>query len=295
MGNTQTVRWERVELARERERGSWDRWSVQDAEIRGEWVLFAFDARRIYAPTAHPAIPHHFARLSEGSDRALIQFVQEYGRLGWSELINREDGSAPPRSDPWAKRVRKAHQGVIRAEGPGGLYSEPVEWIRAHAATVSWCLAGADAVRRRDKARCRDLSARPPQPGGCRGTLLPGNLLREGMRDKVSAEVFVGGMVEDYLWINLRGVRRRVLFRDGAFGSVWGGDSLLESIYTLVADAVTGGRLARCESCGLTFVRTHDHQRFCPPFEGQAKSACMNRERVKKYRERQRERLKSAK
>ena len=108
---------------------------------------------------------------------------------------------------------------------------------------------------------------------------------------KVPPEDFVGGMLEDYLWINLRGVRRRVLYVDGRVRSVWGGDSLLESIYTLVTDAVTGGRLAQCQAtdCGAIFLQTDERQQYCPPRDGQDKSTCMNRERVRRYRQHRRE------
>ena len=94
-------------------------------------------------------------------------------------------------------------------------------------------------------------------------------------------------MLEDYLWLNLRGVRRRVKFVEGRLRSMWGGDSLLESIYTAVTDAATtGGRLAQCAAadCGAVFIQTDERQRFCPPRGGQEKSACMNRERVRRYR-----------
>ena len=56
---------------------------------------------------------------------------------------------------------------------------------------------------------------------------------------------FVTAMLESYLSINLLGIQRRVLHvGDGRFRSGWGGESLLDSMYTLVADAVTGGRLS---------------------------------------------------
>src|SRR5262245_21108738 len=96
-----------------------------------------------------------------------------------------------------------------------------------------------------------------PRPAGRRASVIHG-MLREPIRGKVSDRKFVGGMLEDYLWVNLRGVRRRVLFRDGRFTSAWGGTSLLESIYTIIADAAVGGRLAACSACGASFVQTDD-------------------------------------
>src|SRR4051794_15587840 len=55
-------------------------------------------------------------------------------------------------------------------------------------------------------------------------------LVRERVAGQGAADTFVVGLVEDYLWINLRGVRRRVLHVGrGRFQSVWGGNSLLEA------------------------------------------------------------------
>ena len=70
------------------------------------------------------------------------------------------------------------------------------------------------------------------------------------------------------------------------------GETLLEAIYHQVAEAATGGRLAVCESrdCGAIFLQTDARQQFCPPRYGQTKSTCMNRERVRNYRNLQRER-----
>jgi hypothetical protein len=113
------------------------------------------------------------------------------------------------------------------------------------------------------------------------------SILRERTIDSpgVTPDAFVGGMVEDYLVINLAGVRRRIVYTGpGQLRSVWGGDTLLESIYALVADAVSGGRLAQCQACGAVFVQTDARQKNCPKREGQAKSACMNRTRMRKYR-----------
>ena len=36
--------------------------------------------------------------------------------------------------------------------------------------------------------------------------------------------------------------------------SLWGGDSLLGGVYTMVTDAVTGGRVSQCRQCGAVFL-----------------------------------------
>lgn len=282
------VRWERAELQQSREQGVWDRWGVQDAEIRDPWVFFAFDQRRIYAPLEHPELPHQFARIATNAE-ALRPFVQDYGRLGWYELIGPQNRR---RADPWFRKKTGEYQTLVRKHLGAAVYAEPLDWIQAHARTVAWCLAAGLALRipnnRSRTQRCAELSQELPKPAGF-GSTVGSKLMREDAIDKLSPLDFVGGMLEDYLWINLQGVRRRVSYvGQGRLRSLWGGDSLLESIYTLVTDAVTGGgRLAQCQACGAIFLQTDDRQRFCPPREGQTKSACMNRERVRRYRKQQ--------
>ncbi len=107
----------------------------------------------------------------------------------------------------------------------------------------------------------------------------------ESIKSEVSPQDFVGKMLCDYLWINLRGVRRRVDYsHDTGLRSLWGGNSLLESIYALVTDAATSGRLAQCAECGSTFVQTDERQHYCPPRDDHTKSTCMNRARVRRQR-----------
>lgn len=285
------ARWELAELRQSRERGAWDRWGVQDLTGQGEWLRFEFRNRRIYAPLEHPELPHQFVAAANRED-SLVRFVGQYGRLGWHELVGSDLDWR--RTDPWFKRMLTFYRQALQASARDGqsdaVYAEPVEWIRAHARTVEWCLAAGLALRRAGRIReqaCLDLRQRLPKPYGCRASVRP-ELFRERVNE-VSPVTFVGGMLGDYLSINLKGVRRRVVFTsETGMRSVLGGDSLLESIYTLVADAVTDGRLAPCEACGKVFIQTDERQRFCPPREGQVKSTCMNRVRVQRFRQKER-------
>lgn len=265
--------------------------------MHDNWIWFAFTQRRIYAPLEHLELPHHFARIATQA-AALVPFVQDYGRLGWHEATQ----GATVKGDDWLLKANADHKRLVRLavqrNEDAAIYAEPINWIQAHAATVRWCLAAGQALKtltaRARILRCAELSRDLPRPIGCRGTVRSA-LMRERLRTKQSPLDFVGGMLQDYLWINLRGVRQRVLYLgDGRLGSVWGGDSLIESIYTLIANAVTGGRLAQCQSttCGAAFVQTDERQRFCPPREGQDKSTCNNRERVQRYRKHRNEKQK---
>jgi hypothetical protein len=286
--------WAQAELAKSRKRGIYDTWALQDApHIEDGWLLIEFDNRKIYAPLEHPELPNQFAKLADGEDATLLKFVQTYGRLGWSELVTDEhdlDGE-------WIKARIARHRRMFdrtatdHEDGKAGewIYGEPVDWIRIHAITVNWCLNAAKIIQgentRKTDRLLNGLADSLPSPAGRRGSVIK-RMMRERIRDKVAVRDFVGGMLEDYLWVNLRGVCRRVQYRKGRLHSVWGGNSLLESIYTLVTDAAVAGRMATCEACGTPFVQTDERQRYCPPREGQEKSPCMNRERVRRYRSR---------
>jgi hypothetical protein len=296
MGNTKPAvggaRFEHAELARTRARGISDTWGVQALlTVSDDWAVFRFENERIYAPLEHSELAHQFARGAE-SPTALRAFLQSYGRLGWEELVEEH----PEPQSAWLRDRRVAADRELEAylERDEPVYVEPVDWIRAHAQTVEWCLAAAEALtgertaRARTK-RCERLAGTLPSPAGLVARVSVGQMprqTRQATHPSPPVE-FVGRMLEDYLRPNLRGVRRRVKFSEGRLRTMWGGDSLLESIYTAVADAATGGRLAQCAAadCGAVFIQTDERQRFCPPRAGQEKSACMNRERVRRYRQ----------
>jgi len=284
------ARWENVELDASRDRGQWDTWGVQDAEISDGWLLLHLRKRRIYAPLAHPELPHQFARTAL-RHRTLTAFVSHYGRLGWHELTERQSNQLRfSGSGSWLKSKFEEHLSLLDkldARSALGAYAEPLEWIRAHAETVGWCLQAGFELREKSGRRlevvCERLIEQLPSQVGWRPTIgkTPEALLQR--RNRTAIDV-VGGLMQTYLSTNLEGVRRRIQYRDGSLYSMWGGETLIESIYTLVSNAVTGGRLSQCESCGAVFLKTDERQRFCPKREGQAKSPCMNRERVQRQR-----------
>lgn len=270
------IRYEEQEIRRSLERGAGDSWSVQDVERHENWIYFARQERRVYAPLEHLELPHLFGRTASDDD-ALMKFLKDYGRLGWREF---------ELSDSVKEFVRPE-------DGPvDNVFAEPVEWIRAHAATVHWCLDGAEALRKPPRARlghCHQLISKLPDSMGIRGEVeRDAPALWRGAVKNLDPATAVAAVLADRLERNLTGVRRRIWVdpRTAIMQSVWKGSTLLESIYTLVADAATGGRLARCQArdCGAVFLQTDNRQRFCPPGENQDKSSCMNRERVRRQR-----------
>lgn len=282
----QEVKLERTELERSQERGIWDRWGVPAATRLAQedgWLFFALQPRSIYAPMEHAELPNQFAATAN-DEPALLQFVQAYGQLGWQEL--RQSNYIRP-DNSWLKAATSASIDLTIRYAETWPFAEPIDWAFAHAHTVSWCLKAGRAIKLVGRSRlreCKALASQLPNPFGVRSYLTAEPLAREKTRDKLEVVDFVGKMLEDYLWINLRGVRLRVQYRQGKLNAMWGGDSLLESIYSLVTNSATRGNLAQCESCGAVFIQTDARQRFCPPRPWQTKSTCMNRERVRRWR-----------
>jgi hypothetical protein len=278
------IRYEKAEIQRSLQRGAGDVWPVQDAERSGDWILFEFDERRVYAPLEHRELPHQFARCATNED-ALLTFVKDNGRLGWRDLTAASNDEA----DLWLQHQKWQIAQLGPAFGKRQLYAEPVEWIRAHAATVKWCLEAAHTLgisngRIRNRHCVELLYDLFPDPVGKRGTIEHISTTRM-LPNKIPLRIALAGMVRVLLEPNLSGVRRRLqIDRNGQLQSVWAGSSLIESIYTLIADAITSGRLAQCEHCGAGFIQTDSRQRYCPPPEGKDKSDCMNRERVRRQR-----------
>ena len=259
-------------------------WSRQVADVSTDWVTFKseFEAKSRYEPFQQRELPNQFAKLADDG-AALITFVTTYGRLGWRELCVRRIGTA---GDWW--RRRWSEQRRLRADGAHVFFAEPVDWIGAHAATVRWCLKSAYALKvekRRREKQCATLIATRPKPIGIGAGLQARFPHLEGRIGSFSASHTVGFFLARYLDLNLRGARWRFGY-DGALFGVVRGETLLEAIYRQVAEAATGGRLAACESrdCGAIFLQTDARQQFCPPRDGQTKSTCMNRERVRRYR-----------
>jgi hypothetical protein len=52
--------------------------------------------------------------------------------------------------------------------------------------------------------------------------------------------------------------------------------------------------LVQCEACGKAFLQTDARQRFCPPTVGAKKSTCMNRLRIRRYRDKKARRDRTA-
>jgi hypothetical protein len=226
----------------------------------------------------HPAerfeLPSQLATLVDGDPIKLKQFCEAYGRLGFVEL--RE---CP--SDIFSARTWNRYED-----------SEPLEWIRVHAATVAWCLQAIDARRdisRKRNTRCRNvLRAYPDPPWIGAGAYVYEPLNPPTPNTEVelaTAHRELGAWLVHILNGNLQTVDHQLVMSDNKIFYAVEGLSLLETIYQMIACwASGGGELETCAECGGVFLKTDERQRFCPPRLGQEKSPCMNRARVRRAR-----------
>lgn len=280
---------------------------VEGAELHdvngSPWVVRVPGERRCYAPSERSEIPNHFAKLADPAVDVL-PFIRTYGLLGRAEMHSWREGMTVSgleyRLPDALWELQKLHEkGELEARGVWAD-AEPVDWIRAHAGTVAWLLNVGQMLQhtspRRRVADWRKARGSAPELVGIRPTLSSDwkRLTEEWYEDEPELEVTGNVLFVMVLNENLAGLRRAVMMVDGELRSVWGGASLLDSIYLLTLEAITGrSRLAQCQACGAVFVKTDERQKYCPPRAGQEKSTCMNRLRVARYREKQRTATKS--
>jgi hypothetical protein len=271
------------------------RWGRQPATIAKSWVHYQFaatlkttsneygDVSRevLYVPAERYELPSQLAKLTDR--KALTQFLETYGRFGFRELKQRGIGTKPALYRTW----------------PTKMQSEPLEWMFAHAATVRWCLDAACALGesngRTKDAHCRDILAKHPREIAVGA----GIQLRQPAGPFKKPVHCVSRLLALHLDENLEGERRRTGYEinknlEGELKifSVVEGRTLLEAVYSMIANRTTGGRPSRleaCKECGAVFLQTHDQQRFCPPRLGQTRSACQQRLAMRTARHKKRQ------
>lgn len=238
----------------------------------------------LYMPMARPELADRFARVSEGSDAAVLEFCRRYGLVGYGSELSLFEEAAMQRLHPPC---------------PDG---DPVSWIVAHAKTVALLMELAEGLS--DDARLRALVARHTvrtDDGGeafaltsaRRGAKLPG----QGTV-RLFAEPFntVQLALTNTIDANLAGaVSRALLYEEQAngelgFTSYFDPRNLLGAIYWQLADAVTGGTLRQCalSKCQRPFIATSERQKYCPPAMGAGISSCMNRDKQQRFRAKRR-------
>lgn len=278
-----------------------------------------------YFPLTRTELPAEFAKIASGSDDDVLAFVRRYGLLGYSVALTgfeqftltvaRAGGrkalnalERQPRPDPWLTQVMKPDV-LIDLNYDTTLPGDPVAWVLAHAENVKLAGELGRALHEGDvKARADGIQAvlerrivhtdtvgDVRQRGDFKGLAVSAPVARRGWsRPRVATfpvtswDEIALELVSFILTRNLGGVRRAIGFsvKTPRLVSLFAPQNLLDCIYWLLADAVTGTQLRACPDCGHFFVATHERMKYCPPPMGiQGPSRCMNRAKVRRWRE----------
>jgi hypothetical protein len=261
----------------------------------------ALDEMTSYMPMAHPELPDELAKIDGRGRDGVLEFVRHYGLLGlWRFMLPPAPGQRPAaraRAIAEPMRLENKDTGEVKAQllikGIDDVYGDPVAWILGHARSVRLVLELAGALDDKDELAER-LEALKATDGSGWPIAFP--LMRHEDRypalwktrpaatPRETALKVIAYQLNDAL----RNISR-VLgpSRTGApcLESRFSPEDLIACIYWLLADAVVGGTIRRCPSCGRFFTATHDRMKFCPrPFGQEGTSLCMNRAKQRRFR-----------
>ncbi len=237
------------------------------------------DVETVYAALARPELPGQLARVRSAD--AAVTFGRRYGLLGFhDQILDAGDVLGRPEGGFRSQIERK------RRTPPG----DPIEWVLAHAGVVRLVRELAHGLQRHDtQALTHALDPYRVQREGETAVAVriawPGESVPRLMEFPVNVKIpalarrIVAHLVND----NLR-ARRRV--DRESLRPYFTLHALIDHVYWLLADEISGGRLRQCPSCGGIFTATDDRMKYCPPPMGlEGPSRCMNRAKVARWRQ----------
>jgi hypothetical protein len=250
-------------------------WSIQKCEIEsGLLVPKGRGYTESYYPSVHCGIPGRLAAVTEGDERAVLKFSQEYGHLGYGQLASRQC---------WR---------------PG----DPLNWIWAHARTLRLCFVLAEQIEVGRKERLLETFGviqggkvrsgsdfEPRVRVAIRSEIIPlSRFVRGELRDVLGAAQLI---LQVLLSENTKGVHRVLAVDEDDSRRTVNQlmyAALIEVAYWQLQDAVIARRIKRCkfEACGSHFIQKHGRQEFCPPYRDDKTkiSKCANRSKVYRFR-----------
>jgi hypothetical protein len=255
-----------TDLERSWSRASLDTWWVAKRYQVDDGAVTAADRDNKEWHTYHPFgvdnLPVEFAKLKDGDEAQILEFVNHRGLLGYDYLKDYEMLGSGQADDFEAR--------------------DPVAWIHAHAKTVDMVLGLLDSKRRSQQKGDPSILADAligqlvyeemeglkiklpviPYASGARNYRQHA-VLREWDSDR--PEVALAELLGDILEPNLDYLKRSHFIDDGVILRSFSFPSLLPVIYSHVDDAATGSKdYVQCEGCGNFFEQTHKSQRYCP-------------------------------
>lgn len=261
--------------------------------------------RERYMPMTRPELPFEFAKLADGTEVTILNFVRRYGLLGYSQafestieiykmfefLVNAPRGSAKAKTSTKLPDFGE----LIHPEGHKG---DPVAWVVAHAETVQFLIELNEALHQKKQLREKIEQittigkAWPLQYGYAIRGQLQKTVCQNRQYDKESDSDLLRRIITQILNANLNGgVSREVLVdmepgaRDPSFVSTFAANSLVDAIYWHLANAFVGGSIKKCVYCKRFFNATHLKRKYCPPTKGfSGEGACAQNDRARRKR-----------
>ncbi len=235
----------------------------------------------LYVAMAHPELPAELARVHSADDA--VAFAGRYGLLGFREQILDMGDVMPAAQLTVARQFNRQR----RKQGEG----DPIEWVLAHAAAVRLVLALAHGLKLNDARQLsRTLAPYRAQHQGVAVITVREARPAEPVPSLIDfpinvdeAPALARRIVAELVNANLR-ARRRIARE--TLRPYFGLYALIDCVYWLLADEVSGGRLRQCPTCEGIFTATDDRMKYCPPARGlEGPSRCMNRAKVRRWRE----------
>lgn len=251
-------------------------WPVDEDYILENGYIFpaGFKSENIktYLPLGRLELPGEFAKLHNGTDADVLNFVKRYGMLDYN--------------------LRKSDKQPS---------SNSIAWIYSHAAAVWMVMKLAEALSNPQKLK-QELE-RVRVTGGI---LSGGNdenyiscIIPNPTANNLKSDVWViqntdeeikeaaARIVTTIINKNIEGVTRQLRYewmgKEG-ITTTFKFHNLLDRIYWMLADAVTGGQVKICNYCGKPFLADEDRSRYCRPLLWEKVSRCMNRAKQKTIR-----------
>jgi hypothetical protein len=257
------------------------------------------DERRLYMPVTRPELPGEFAKLAGKADAdvlagtadaAVLTFVRRYGLLGYADALTPLEAHALA-----SARTTPTYDQFIDKSYDSTLVGDPVAWILGHAASVAFILALAGALD--SPNNLRHIFEQRIVAEGDVEELRYVYAIRGWTRPRLGRQPVPNTNAERratalriIAWLlakNLSGVTREIGMEATALASYFRFNNLLDQIYWMLADAVTGHRIRQCRECGRFFIAATDRVKYCPRPMGLrgVVSLCMHRAKVRTWRQ----------
>lgn len=230
---------------------------------------------RYYSPAQADELPSALARIADGNEDDVLDFVHRYGLLGLALLD-------PDRTD----------------------VAEPIDWIRAHARGVRIVMDGLYATAKGDTSYAVRVFLDRSRWGtvGLGPRTEPAGVAADpGLNDDelaIAAINLLAVAARGILNENLVRVRKRVELTYSVdidseevsdkprlvpdFGAM----AMIDFVYSKLADQAASPSWRLCNECGAPFSASSPRQRFCPPRYGERESRCSLRFRQRLFRKR---------